>query len=74
METDVHADRRNRMAIHVVNHSDVYIVHSPVVVEMPGIPVASLVARAPVTEPVIDASVEADVRTPISLVIPVMAA
>jgi hypothetical protein len=66
--TDSHiGDVDNPIVINIVNDVDVYIVHGAIVVEGAPVPISSLVPAAHVTEPVIDAAVEADVRTPIAV-------
>ena len=54
--------------VNVMHEGDVHVVVGTVVVEMATAPVASLVAEANVAKAVIDAAIEADVRTPIATV------
>jgi hypothetical protein len=65
---------RNGVAVDVVDHGVIDIVHSAVVEEMTGVPIASLVAGAPVAIAVVDAAVEADVGPPIAVEESIMAA
>jgi hypothetical protein len=57
--------------VDVVHISDVHVVVGAVVVEMPAAPVAAFVANADVAKAVIDATVVADVRAPVTTVEPI---
>jgi len=54
------------LGVDVVNVDDVDVVHAAVVGEDTMIPTAALIADAAVTEAVVDAAVEADVRAPVT--------
>jgi hypothetical protein len=56
----------NRPLVDVVDDSDVYVVDARVIEELAVIPVTAFVADSDVAVTVVDSSVEADVRTPIS--------
>jgi hypothetical protein len=56
------------VVINVMHDADVHIVVGAVVIEMAAAPVTALVADADVAETVVDAAVEADVRTPIATI------
>ena len=56
------------MLIDVMHDCDIHIVEGAVVVEMAASPVAALVTEADVAKAVIDATIKADVRTPIAMV------
>src|SRR5215472_14400641 len=51
-----------------VDARDVYVVNGTVVVERAVGPVAALITHAEITEPIVDAAVKADVRSPIARV------
>lgn len=55
------------MRVDIVHHVNVDPVHRAVVVEGSMIPVAALITNTRVAEPVIDSSIEADMRTPIAV-------
>src|SRR5580704_14959327 len=55
-------------AVNIVNIRDVHIVHRAVVVEGSVIPISASVADTTVAEAVVDATVEADLRTPIAFI------
>src|ERR1700722_216844 len=55
-----------RFVVDMGHVGDAHVGHRPVVEETSAAPLAPGKAHAPVTEPVVDAAVEADVRTPIS--------
>jgi len=60
--------------VDVVDDIDIHIVYVAVVIEVISLPVAAEVAEADVAEAVIDAAVEADVRSPVTTVEHVVAA
>jgi hypothetical protein len=63
-------DRRivdDGLVIHVVNIGDVHIRHRPVVEEAIVIPSSALETITEITEPVVDAAIETDLRSPIAL-------
>lgn len=62
------------VVINVVNVSHVHIVYRAVVVERTPVPISALIPMTDVTEAVVDTSVEANVRTPISMVPTIAAA
>jgi hypothetical protein len=53
--------------VDVVHHRHVDIVYVAVIEEMAGVPIAPLIADAPVAEAIIHASVEANVRAPVAV-------
>jgi hypothetical protein len=57
--------------VNVMHNRSIHIVVGAVVVEMPTAPVAALVADADIAEAVIDAAIEADMRTPVATVKPI---
>src|SRR5580692_8685797 len=56
------------LVVNIVNVCDVDVVHGAVVVEGSVIPISTLVADTTIAEAVVDATVEADVRTPIAAI------
>jgi hypothetical protein len=60
------------VAIDIVNHIDVDVVDRAVVVEVPAAPVATLIADADIAESVIDATIVADMWTPVATIETVM--
>jgi hypothetical protein len=52
--------------VHVMHHGNVDVVHGAVVIEMARIPVSTLVAGAYVPKAIVNAAIEADVRSPIA--------
>jgi hypothetical protein len=57
--------------INVMHNRNIHIVVGAVVIEVPAAPVAALVADADIAKAVIDAAIEADVRTPVATVKPI---
>ncbi len=57
----------NSVVIDIVNNVDIHVVNGAVVVEHTSVPISSLITAAHVTESVIDSAIEADVRTPVSV-------
>jgi hypothetical protein len=55
-------------AVNIVNVPDVHVVHRTVIVEGPVIPISAFIADATIAEAVIDATVETDMRTPVTVV------
>jgi hypothetical protein len=65
---DVHiVDNIDPILVDVMHHGYVDVVDRAIVEEMSGPPVAALVACAYVSETVINATIEADVRTPVAM-------
>lgn len=58
----------DRLVVDVVDVGDIDIVHGTVVVEGPVVPIPALVAFSTVSEAVVHATVEADLRPPVSIV------
>ncbi len=56
----------HRFVVHVMNVGDVYMIHFAVVKEMISVPVPAFVAEAAVPEAVVNAAVEADMRSPVT--------
>jgi hypothetical protein len=56
------------VVIHIVNDRGIHIVHGTVVVEGVSVPVATLIAATDITEAVIYATIESDVRAPVAMV------
>src|SRR5579863_6210360 len=56
------------LVIDVVNVGDIHIIHRAVVIEASVSPISALIADATVTKAVVNATVEADVRTPVAIV------
>ena len=54
--------------VDVVNIRDVDVVHRAVVVEGSVVPISALIADAAITEAVVDAAVEADLRAPVAII------
>src|SRR5580658_6422179 len=54
--------------ISVVNYSHVYIVHARVVVKVAVGPPTAVIAGADITETVVDAAIETDLRSPVARV------
>jgi hypothetical protein len=54
--------------VNIVNVRDVDVIHGAVVVECSVIPISTLIADTTIAEAVVDATVEADVRTPIAAI------
>jgi hypothetical protein len=67
VEAYPNAARGNGVAVDVVDHGDIDVVHGAVIEKVAGVPIAALVAGANITKPVVDAAIEADVRTPIAM-------
>ncbi len=63
---DVVVDHRG--VVNVMNIRDVHIVHRPVIEKPAAIPASAIVAVAEISIPVIDAAVETNLRSPISLI------
>jgi hypothetical protein len=58
----------HRLAIHIVNDRCVHIIHRAVVVKGSVTPIPSRVADPQIAEPVVDATVESDLRTPVAFI------
>lgn len=54
----------HRFVVHVMNVRDVYVVYRAVVEEMTAVPVSAFVSKPAVPEAVVNAAVEADMRSP----------
>jgi hypothetical protein len=59
---------RDPVVIYIANHRHIHTTHSGVVVEAPAAPVAAFIPIAVVAEPIIHATVEPDVRAPITVI------
>jgi len=66
VETDVADVADHRLLVYVVDDVHIYIVHAAVVEKVSARPVATRVTVANIAEAVIDSTVEADLRTPVS--------
>ena len=64
---------RNGRVVDIVNHCDVHIVHGAVVIQVPLVPIRSVVTAACVSITVVDPTVKADMGTPIAGMAQVMA-
>src|SRR5208283_4825123 len=56
------------LVVNIVNVRDVHVVHRAVVVEGPVIPISAFIADTTIAEAVVDATVEADMRTPVAFI------
>src|ERR1700674_3213731 len=56
------------LVVNIVNVRDVHVVHRAVVVESSVIPISTLIADTTIAEAVVDATVEADMRTPVAAI------
>ena len=54
---------RHRVVINVMNDGSIYVRHGAVVVQRTVIPVRAVIAAPGITETIVDAAIEADVRT-----------
>ena len=57
-----------RLVVNIVNVRDVDVIHRAVVVEGSVIPIAALIADTAIAVPVVDATVETDLRTPVATI------
>jgi hypothetical protein len=64
----VYGDVGDGVVVDVMHHGGVHVVDGAVVVEMAVIPIAAAITLAGVSEAIINATVKADVRTPIAVV------
>jgi hypothetical protein len=55
-----------RFVVHITHVSNVYVVDGAVVIEVATVPITSVVSRTGVTESVVDATVESDLRSPVA--------
>jgi hypothetical protein len=55
------------VVVYIANDRGIHIVDGAVVVERTSVPIAALIAAAPITEAVIDTAIVANVRTPIAV-------
>src|ERR1700682_6224679 len=62
----IHGVVDHGLVVNIVNVRDVHIVHRAVVIEGTVIPISALIAAAAVAKAVVDAPVEADMRTPVA--------
>ena len=56
------------LVINIVNIRDVYVIHRAVVIEGSVIPIPSLITGTAIAVAVVDAAVEADLRTPVAAI------
>src|SRR5271165_4474254 len=56
------------LVVNIVNVRDVHIIHRTVVVEGSVVPISTSIADATIAKPVVDAAVEADMRTPVAFI------
>ena len=56
------------LVVNIVNVRDVHVIHRAVVVESSVIPISAFIADTTIAEAVVDATVEADIRTPVAAV------
>jgi hypothetical protein len=68
------SDVCDSIVVDVVNNCSVHVVHRSVVGERASVPIPSLIPAAPIAEPIIDATIEADVRPPVTVISMVSAA
>ena len=54
--------------VNIVNVVNVHVVHRAVIVEGPVIPISAAIADTTIAEAIVDATVEADVRTPVATI------
>jgi hypothetical protein len=56
------------LVVNIVNVRDVHVIHRAVVVENSVIPISASIADTTIAEAVVDATVEADMRTPVAII------
>src|ERR1700730_6489813 len=62
----VHVVVGDARVVGIVDHGDVYVVYGPVVGEMTAVPSAAVIPLTDISETVIDAAVDPDMRSPIA--------
>src|ERR1019366_2404102 len=58
----------NGFVVNIVNVRDVHVIHRAVVVEGSVVPISAFIAETTIAEAVVDATVEADMRTPVAFI------
>src|SRR5580658_5233432 len=56
------------LVVNIVNVRVVHVIHRAVVVKLSVIPISTFIAETSIAEAVVDATVEADVRTPVAAI------
>jgi len=64
----IHGDIINDSLVVDVNIRDSNVVHTPVVIEVPTSPISAIVAGTEVAESIVDSTIKADVRSPVTRV------
>ena len=56
------------LVVNIVNVRDVHVIHRAVVVEGPVVPISAFIAHTTIAEAVVNATVEADIRAPVTFI------